>query len=293
MGNQVFNTGVIERRLVVAVEEFGIPEHPTDFYDKIDKVPSAKCLMLRLTPNADYKEETRSVPFRVWDPIAYYNGLATKTPGEAFWCFFNGDTKRWEVASSAAGSNVRVGIVRARKGTMFYEIELGSLPRSAFGGISGPDCTVDCDPCSMTYGEGTNLCAISILDPDAIVEGDGERILAYDTFSDKIPLIIDTDCVVARVSGISGIQSPYSNYGYGDGDPWVVLNGYHEHIVQYKEEWDCCDPTGPPTLIRKTPVILIGVECEPIDCEDCPEVTPPESSGFSDSSVFSESDLGP
>lgn len=103
MGNQVFNTSPSDRRLVVAIEDFSVPEHPTDFYDKIDKVPSAKCLMLRLNSEADYQEETRSVPFRVYDPISKVNGSSTMGAGQAFWCFFNSDTKRWEVGSGLSG----------------------------------------------------------------------------------------------------------------------------------------------------------------------------------------------
>lgn len=169
-------------------------------------------------------------------------------------------------------AEIRAGVVRARVDTQFYSVELGDLPRSAFGNHD-LEC-ISCDPCTEVYGAGTAGCGLSISDPDSIVVVSGETITAYDPFSDKIPLVVGTDCVVAKVTGTG---SRYGNYGgYGDGETWVVLNGYHEHIVQYREEWDCCDPTGPPTLIRKTPVILIGVECEPIECEECPPIPEPE-----------------
>lgn len=164
----------------------------------------------------------------------------------------------------SSSSNIRVGIVRGQSGSMFYEIELGSMPRDAYG--NGSDC-IDCDPCTSVFGAGTSGCGITISDPESIVVPDGQTITAYDPFSDKIPLKVGTDCVVAKVSGTG------NSYGYGGtptGDTWVVLNGYHEHIVEYKERWDCCDPDGPPTLLAKTPIILIGVACAEIICGECP-----------------------
>ena len=106
MGNQVFNEQFYGTRLVVAVEDFGIPEFPTDFYDKIDKVPSGKCLMLRLNAEADYMEEQRSTPFRVYDPQGHKNADSSPSSGQAFWAMFNRDTKRWEVVSVGGGTKI-------------------------------------------------------------------------------------------------------------------------------------------------------------------------------------------
>jgi len=168
--------------------------------------------------------------------------------------------------STGRSQEIYTGVVRARLDPQIYQIELGSLPRSVFGN-QDLECLA-CDPCTEVFGAGTADCGLAISDPDSIVQVNGTRITAYDPFSDKIPLIVGTDCVVARVRGTG---AEYGNYGnYGNGEAWVVLNGYHEHIVQYKENWDCCDPDGPPTLISKTPVILIGKECDTISCESCP-----------------------
>lgn len=139
MGNQVFNEKFSGMRLVVAIEDFEIPDFPTDFYDKIDKVPSAKCLMLRLDPEADYIEEQRSTPFRVWDPVAKMNSSSYKAAGDSFWCVFNSDTKRWEVVSSPQGDmqgiNFQVVSSDPTTRSALVQIEQRTFRGQAYGSI--------------------------------------------------------------------------------------------------------------------------------------------------------------
>ena len=107
---------------------------------------------------------------------------------------------------------------------------------------------------------------------------------AYDPASVLIPLIAGSDCIVAKVSNTATAGSNSSASG---GDPcgsestsdsgsdpaeeiWGVVSGTQEHIVQYKERGECCELTGEWVTTHKTPIILIGLECEEIACDECP-----------------------
>ena len=104
LGNQVFNEEFSRLKLCVAIEDFKVPDVPTDIYNTVDKAPSGKCLTVRLNDSAEYLEGKRSEPFRVYDPISYLNRKPNRQLGEAFWAVFNKDTKRWEVIATAGGT---------------------------------------------------------------------------------------------------------------------------------------------------------------------------------------------
>jgi hypothetical protein len=195
------------------------------------------------------------------------------------------------------------GIVSQSLGCNWYVIELGEFIGSPYDG-SGSGSGVDCDPCLGVSGAGTAGCTLEISAPASKVLGSGQFVIAYDMFSDKISLIPGTDCLISRPSGLAATASgsgsgvtgttgegwapwpgewpPFENpvpagSGSGSGSGietatgyWQVVNGYREHIVQYKERWDCCLPDGPPTLLGKTPIIMLGHECEEILCGECP-----------------------
>jgi hypothetical protein len=106
------------------------------------------------------------------------------------------------------------------------------------------------------------------------VVGIGVFVLAYDPQSITIPLVVGTDCVVGKVSnGVAGSASgsgvPNSGSGASGITPWRILRGYQEHVVEYKERWECC-PDGTPKLIGKTPIIFVATVCEEIICGECP-----------------------
>jgi len=114
-------------------------------------------------------------------------------------------------------------------------------------------------------GEGTSGCALTLEYPEPRVVGSGTYVTAYDPASTLIPLRVGTDCVVTKMPGAGPPAS-----GSGAASAMWSVRGFQEHIVQYRERWDCCEPSGPPTLVGKTPVILIGVECDEIPCGECP-----------------------
>jgi len=178
------------------------------------------------------------------------------------------------------GAGIRTGIVREALGCGWYRIELGNFEGSVadLASVSG---SIACSPCANVTSAGTEDCGIILSDPASLVVGTGEIVTAYDSASTTIPLVVGTDCVLALASGAgvgSGSESFTASFDEvgsasvsgSEGVVWQVLRGYQNHIVDYKERWDCCEPNGPATLIAKTPIIFIGIACEEIQCGACP-----------------------
>lgn len=283
-GNRVFNTSPPGVRLAVAIEDFEVQDYPTDFFGKLDSVPSGKCLMLRLNNEADYIEETRSRPFRAYDPIAHLNGSGSQATGSAFHVVWNSDSKRWEVIAPAS-SVTKWGIVDTVEGCGMYVIELGVMCDNEESSVSMSASFSDPDPCNQcdnVISESTPNCGIELRYPANRVTGIGVFVRAYHPASVLIPLIPGSDCIVAKVSNTatSGSGSSASNSTDPCGsisssgpseEIWGVVSGTQEHIVQYKERGECCPTTGEWVTTHKTPIILIGLECEEIVCDECPE----------------------
>jgi len=170
------------------------------------------------------------------------------------------------------GSDIRDGIVRIGHGCGIYTIELGEL-QDAGASESGSGSDGGCDPCA-TGSQSSSGCELVLSPPPQKVVGNGTFEVAFDPQSITIPLMMNTDCVIGKVSA-SGNPGSGSGSESGSGassvTPWRVLSGYQEHIVQYRERWDCCAPDGPPVLIGRTPIVFVGKECPEIICGECPE----------------------
>ena len=182
-GNVVFNTAPPGVRLAVAIEDFQVQDYPTDFAGKIDKAPSGKCLMLRLNNEADYIEETRSLPFRAYDPVAYMNDSGSQTAGNAFHVVWNSDSKRWEVIAPAS-SVTKWGIVDTVQECGMYIIELGVMCNNEESSVSMSDSFSDpnpCNQCDNVISESTANCGIELIYPQPRVTGIG----VFDRYSCK------------------------------------------------------------------------------------------------------------
>jgi hypothetical protein len=175
-----------------------------------------------------------------------------------------------------SGTVIHDGLVSEVRGCGNYLIELGYIPDDGSG--SGSQSTsgsgVECDPCGTESGSGEG-CGITLVIPEPRVIGLGIFVEAYDPQSTVIPLTGGSDCVVGKVSGSSSgsASSSFSQSGSGVETVltgWRVLRGLQEHIVQYRERWDCCEPDGPAVLVAKTPIIFVGKECAEIICGECP-----------------------
>jgi len=171
------------------------------------------------------------------------------------------------------GHRITHGIVTEHLGCGRYLIEKaiwnGDPDTDGLGLGSGSGLN-DCNPCFDVTGEGTSACAITLTIPPLQVTGTGVYVTAHDYASTLIPLVVGTGCLIVNLGDRDNAASGSAS-GSGAGTAIrQVLRGFHEHVVEYKEEWDCCEPGGPETLISKTPVILIGKECAPIRCGECP-----------------------
>lgn len=186
-------------------------------------------------------------------------------------------------------ANLRHGIVTEHLGCGYYLVELsdwvGNMSQSGIGigsGWSGSGSTVgsgvvdmDCNVCADIVGEGTASCELILSYPQSQLAGTGAYVTAHHHASLLIPLVIPSDCILVNLGDVDGGNTSAGNTsGSGSGDTperiWHILDGLQEHIVEYREEWDCCEPDGPFTLIRKHPKVLIGMSCPPIECGACP-----------------------
>lgn len=162
---------------------------------------------------------------------------------------------RWQGKKGGSSGSVRDAIVRTSHGCGVYTVEFGKL-QDVSESTSGSGA--NCNPCDDGSGSGSG-CELILSPPPQRVVGNGKFQVVFDPQSITIPLAMNTDCVVGKVTG-----------GAEGVTPWRVLRGYQEHIVQYRERWDCCAPDGPPVLIGKTPIVLVGKECAEIICGECP-----------------------
>lgn len=176
---------------------------------------------------------------------------------------------------SGGGGFLRHGIVRSSDGCGYYTVELGvwSGDLNSSGSSIGSDSSgIDrnCDVCYDVTGEGTVDCGITLSYPTCPVTGIGEYVRAYHRASVLIPLVPGSACML---TGQGGSDPSSTNDSSGaTSDVWHIVDGLQEHIVEYKEEWSCCDAegeSGEETLISKTPVIFAGKVCASISCGSC------------------------
>lgn len=184
---------------------------------------------------------------------------------------------RWHFHGDG-GLRVQHGIVTANLGCGYYTIEkaVWSGDREAAGvGLGSGSGVVDCDICYDVTGENTDACAITLTYPPVQVTGTGVFVTAYDSASVLIPLVVGSS---VKMINMGDTESNASGSGSGSGSGsevtpiWQIIRGLMTHTVQYKERWDCCDgagESGVETLLGRTPVILIGKECEEIICGTC------------------------
>ena len=171
--------------------------------------------------------------------------------------------------------NVQHGIVTANLGCGYYTIEkaIWNGDRETAGvGLGSGSGVGDCDICYDITGENTSACAITLTYPPVQVTGTGVFVTAYDSASVLIPLVTGSSVKMINMGDTSSATGEGSGSGSDATPIWQILRGLMQHTVQYKERWDCCDgqyESGVETLIGRTPVILIGRECDEIICGTC------------------------
>ena len=171
--------------------------------------------------------------------------------------------------------NVQHGIVTTNLGCGYYTIEkaIWSGDREAAGsGLGSGSGIGDCDVCYDITGADTAECAITLTYPPVQVTGTGVFVTAYDSASVLIPLVIGSSVKMINMGDTSSATGSGSGSGADATPIWQIIRGLMQHTVQYKERWDCCDgayESGVETLLGRTPVILIGKECDEIPCGTC------------------------
>ena len=159
---------------------------------------------------------------------------------------------RWQ--HHKGGGRIRHGIVTASHGCGWYTIEKAEW-------TGARDTYAECDPFGTVVGEGTDACGITLVLPPSQLTGLDEFVEAYDSGSIVVPLIVGTDCLITNLGDTDGET----------GEPvWQVVQGQINLIVRYREEWNCCEPGGPETMISRTPDILLGLGGPTIQCGECP-----------------------
>jgi hypothetical protein len=145
LGNQSASAKAPSIKLVVAIEDFLIPETPTDLNGVVDDVPSGLVREVRLNRKSGthVKDESQK-PFRAYDVTAGLTGvfcestsdsasasssgsassstsdaaLSGKSLCDVFYVMFNTDSKRWEVmaAGGSGTTHILFEIVRVARG---------------------------------------------------------------------------------------------------------------------------------------------------------------------------------
>lgn len=172
---------------------------------------------------------------------------------------------RWQQKEN--GGTIRWGKVTGSSGCGVYSVELGTLGNASASGSEG------CSGCGTVASSGTSDCSIEINYPESRVIGSGVFVTAYDPESTIVPLRVGSDCMVAR------IQNPQvsSSGGGSEEQVWGIVRGLQEHLVQYRERGECCPTTGQWVTTHKTPIIFPGIECDEIQCAECPTGSGSES----------------
>lgn len=185
----------------------------------------------------------------------------------------NADKEAVVQVMGGGGSGIRHGIVNEVIGCGYYRIELsdwiGETPDSGNCGVcegllenvdiigtvaSGDDAGDPIYDCDQAVGD------LPVFDLQT--EGNTEIVLAYDPASVYVPLKVNTDCLLTDLGDKNAVAGSEDEEAC-----WQIVRGQQEHIVQYRERWECCN--GEYVLVAKTPVVFAGIECPEMRCEDC------------------------
>ena len=172
---------------------------------------------------------------------------------------------RWQQNQSIS---IRHGIVRAQLGCGYYTIELatwnGNKNTVGAGNSVGNSGTgsvdTDCNPCYNTSGVGTTSPTVTLTYPALQVTGISTSVTAYDEETRLVPLKVDSGCLLVNLGDLDA-----------DGTTaiWQVVRGLQQHIVAYKDRYQCC-ADGTEVLVGRTPYIFAAIECAEMTGGECP-----------------------
>lgn len=183
--------------------------------------------------------------------------------------------------------NIMHGIVHASLGCGYYEVEIATWNGvSPSGSGSGSNSGTDgCDICEAIGATTSGSASISDCEEEAelpvfeeseasdhIVErqttGTGVIVLAFHAGSRFVPLAQWSDCLMVDLGDENDTVSDSDSDSSVATEPvYQILSGHQEHVIQYKEEWGCCNGTW--KIISRTPIIFAAKVCAEETCADC------------------------
>ena len=183
--------------------------------------------------------------------------------------------------------NIMHGIVHASLGCGYYEVEIATWNGvSPSGSGSGSNSGTDgCDICEAIGATTSGSASISDCEEEAelpvfeeseasdhIVErqttGTGVIVLAFHAGSRFVPLAQWSDCLMVDLGDENDTVSDSDSDSSVTTEPvYQILSGHQEHVIQYKEEWGCCNGTW--KIISRIPIIFAAKVCAEETCADC------------------------
>lgn len=197
----------------------------------------------------------------------------------------NGLIGRFAGGGASGTVNLLHGIVVSSLGCGYYEIELsewsGETPDAP--SVSDSSLPNECDICDeLIQGSGAACSEDATLPQFEETEtsetphivrrqttGTGVIVLAFHRASRFVPLQLWSDCLLADLGDENAtVTSEDDCQSSGNTEPvYQIVDGIMEHLIQYKERWECCD--GVDTLVGRTPIIFPGIECPEETCNAC------------------------
>jgi hypothetical protein len=163
LGNQSANMRAPLVKLVVALQDFAIPETPTDVPGMVDDVPSGLVREVRLDRRSSTHTNSESErSFIAYDVTGGLTGTICDTPGssstststsasgssatsdskltcDVFYVMFNLDSKRWEVLSGGGGIELFHGVILSKCNEACSTYKVQRIHRYLDPGC--PDCS--------------------------------------------------------------------------------------------------------------------------------------------------------
>lgn len=292
LGNQTSQKKPPIRRLVIASEDFTIPDEPTDLQVR-DDVPSGLVKDVRLVRHeGEHQTDELGREFRVYDVLGGLNNLTWKVQDEVFYVSWNVDSKRWEVEQTASVV-LKTAIVLACLDGGWHECQITDWDGEPNTGESDSVSTSE----SMSQEDPCDLCALTANASDSSeiedCESIGQVMVERDTGSPTPEIIYAHTCnlrpmmiggmikVLKRPpkqsnasESLSTSASVSESLSQDQPDLYDVVDGVWELAALPFPQYECC--TDPVTgeqyikIIRCDKVIVEGIVCYGED-DPCPD----------------------
>ena len=196
--------------------------------------------------------------------------------------------KEWVpvVGGGGSSSDFQHGTVTEVLGCGYYEVTIAT-----WNGITPEPTSIssseECDLCDQLLNRdldssGIDDCTVdetlpefelNPTDPKRIVTRQvtttETTVLAFDYASRFVPLALWSDCLIVDKGDRNDVLNGSTGSSSTDNTEPVyqIVRGHQEHILQYKERWECCN--GVDTLIGRTPIIFVAKVCSEEICTNC------------------------